>query len=84
MLSKLIIASLGIGAAILLAPTATAEPAARVRGTHASRPSGEITANAQKDDLPPVPGARVQRQQARKRAQDQALGSASHDDRKRD
>lgn len=67
-----------------VAPRASVETADGVRVKLASRPSGEMTAKAEMDDIARVPGGRVQRQQARKRAQDQALGSASHDDRKRD
>ena len=67
-----------------VAPRASVETAEGVRVKLASRPSGEMTAKAEMDDIARVPGGRGERQQARKRAEDEALGTAGHGDRSRD
>ncbi len=59
----------------LRAQVETAVPEA-VRVKIAARPSGEITAKAEMDDLARIPGDRAQREAARRRAEDQALESA--------
>ena len=67
-----------------VAPRASVETAGGVRVKVASRPSGEMTAKAEMDDLARVPGGRVEREEARRRAEEEALRATSHDDRKRD
>jgi uncharacterized protein (DUF111 family) len=56
-----------------VAPRASVETAGGVRVKVASRPSGEMTAKAEMDDLAQVPGGRVEREEARRRAEDEAL-----------
>jgi uncharacterized protein (TIGR00299 family) protein len=56
-----------------VAPRASVETADGVRVKLASRPTGEMTAKAEMDDLARVPGGRAERQEARKRAEDEAL-----------
>lgn len=48
----------------------------RVRVKVAERPSGELTAKAEMDDLAHIPGDRTQREDARRRAESQALETA--------
>jgi uncharacterized protein (TIGR00299 family) protein len=67
-----------------VAARASLETAGGVRVKVASRPSGEMTAKAEMDDLARVPGGRAQRQEARERAESEALRSTSHEARKRD
>lgn len=47
-----------------------------VRVKVAARPSGEVTAKAEMDDLARIPGDRAQREEARRRAESQALQEA--------
>ena len=59
--------------------TAAPEP---VRVKLAERPSGEVTAKAEMDDLARVPGGRAEREAARRRAETSALETAKpYDDR---
>jgi uncharacterized protein (DUF111 family) len=67
-----------------VAPRASVETAEGVRVKLASRPSGEMTAKAEMDDVARVPGGRVEREQARRSAEEEALKATSHDGRKRD
>jgi len=62
-----------------VAPRASVQTADGVRVKVASRPSGEMTAKAEMDDLARVPGGRGEREEARRRAEDEALRSTSHD-----
>ncbi|MEO7743184.1 MAG: LarC family nickel insertion protein [Usitatibacter sp.] len=55
-----------------------------VRVKIAARPSGEITAKAEMDDLARIPGARAEREAARRRAETQALDAASPYERDRE
>ena len=61
--------------------TAVPEP---VRVKIAARPSGEITAKAEMDDLAHIPGDRAAREEARRRAEAQALDAARPYERDRD
>ena len=61
--------------------TAVPEP---VRVKIAARPSGEITAKAEIDDLARIPGDRAQREEARRRAEAQALEAAKPYERDRE
>ena len=61
--------------------TAVPEP---VRVKIAARPSGEITAKAEMDDLARIPGDRAQREEARRRAETQALDAAKPYERDRE
>jgi uncharacterized protein (DUF111 family) len=54
-------------------PTAAPEP---VRVKVAARPSGEVTAKAEIDDLALIPGDRARREEVRRRAEAQALEEA--------
>jgi uncharacterized protein (TIGR00299 family) protein len=56
-----------------VAPRASLQTAEGVRVKVASRPSGEMTAKAEMDDLARVPGGRIEREAARRRAEDEAL-----------
>lgn len=67
-----------------VAPRASVETQAGVRVKVASRPSGEMTAKAEMDDLARLPGGRVERENARRRAEDEALKATDHDRRERD
>lgn len=67
-----------------VAPRASVETADGVRVKVASRPSGEMTAKAEMDDLARVAGGRAEREEARRRAEDEALRTTSHDGRKHD
>jgi uncharacterized protein (TIGR00299 family) protein len=56
----------------------------QVRVKIAARPSGEITAKAEMDDLARIPGARSEREEARRRAEAQALEAAKPYERDRE
>ena len=66
-----------------VAPSASVRTAEGVRVKVASRPSGEMTAKAEMDDLARVAGGRAEREDARRRAEDEALRTTSHDGRER-
>lgn len=55
-----------------------------VRVKIAARPSGEITAKAEMDDLARIPGDRARREEARRRAEAQALDAAKPYERDRE
>ena len=67
-----------------VAPRASVQTADGVRVKVASRPAGEMTAKAEMDDIARVPGGRIEREHARRQAEDEALKATSHDGRKRD
>ena len=66
-----------------VAPRASVGTADGVRVKLASRPTGEMTAKAEMDDLARVPGGLAERQEARKRAEDEALKTTTPHGRKR-